>query len=92
MFLDEDETVLDKIPKDHVSPIIWWMGKELLNEKIMKLEDWYELSFHLCKQRFDMTMEWLENQAVPKILLMSRVVTKFVEKQNREMKKASRKR
>lgn len=92
MLLDEDESVLAQIPKSHVAPIAWWIGNEILPEKVMKLEDWFELSFHLCKQRFDITMDWFENQPVPKLLLMSRTATKFAEKQNREMKKASRKR
>jgi len=92
MLLDGDESVLDNIPKKHVGVLAWWIGQEILPEKVMKLEDWFELSFHLCKQRFDVTMDWLENQPMPKVLLMARTATKFAEKQNREMKKASRKR
>ena len=92
MLLDGDETSLDQVPKNHVNVLAWWIGNEILPDKVMKLEDWYELSFHLCKQRFDMTMDWLEDQPVPKVLLMARTATKFAEKQNREMKKASRKR
>ena len=49
------------------------------------------MSFHLCKQRWDDTTEWLESQPMSKILLMSRVVSKFVAEQNREMKKGSKK-
>jgi len=63
------------------------MMKELVAERIMKVEQWMEMSFHLCKQRWDDTTEWLESQPMSKILLMSRVVSKFVAEQNREMKK-----
>ena len=91
MFLDDDESVLDKIPKRHVSILSRWIGTEILNEKVMKLDDWFKISFHLCKQRFDSTMEWLENQPVPKILLMTNTLTQFNKEQEREMRKARRK-
>ena len=83
---------LNRIPKQAVSILIWWMSKNLLQEKIMKLDQWYETAFHLCKQRFDVTMDWLEDQPVPKILLMTRVLTKYATEQQREMKKANRRR
>ena len=92
VMMDGREEDLDLIPKRCVGPLIWWMSENLLNEKIMQLEQWFETAFHLCKQRFDVTMEWLESQPVPKILLMTRVLTKFSQEQQREMKKASRKR
>jgi hypothetical protein len=91
VLLDGRVEDLDQIPKNSVSVLIWWMSKNLLQEKIMKLDQWYETAFHLCKQRFDITMDWLEQQPVPKILLMTRVLTKFATEQQREMRKASRK-
>ena len=91
VLLDGRVEDLDLIPKDEVAVLIWWMSENLLQEKIMKLDQWYETAFHLCKQRFDVTMDWLEQQPVPKILLMTRVLTKFATEQQREMRKASRK-
>ena len=79
------------VPKADVGVLVWWMTANLLDEKIMKLDQWYETAFHLCKQRFDMTMDWMEQQPVPKILLMTQVATKFAKEQEREMKKARRK-
>ena len=90
MLLDQEEDVLDKIPKKHIGVIGWWLGIELLGEKVMKLAQWYEVAFHLCKQRFDVSMEWLEEQPVPKITLMTQTLTKFAKEQEREMKKARR--
>ncbi len=58
----------------------------------MKVEQWLELAFHLCKQRWDSSVDWLENQPVSKILLMADIQSKFVEKQNEENKKAARRR
>ena len=88
---DEDNHELDLIPVECLAPLSSWMMKELVSERIMKVEQWLEMSFHLCKQRWDDTTEWLESQPMSKILLMSRVVSKFVAEQNREMKKGSKK-
>ena len=88
---DEDNHELDLIPVECLAPLSSWMMKELVSERIMKVEQWMEMSFHLCKQRWDDTTEWLESQPMSKILLMSRVVSKFVAEQNREMKKGSKK-
>lgn len=89
--LDEDEDILDFVPGRHIAPIIHWMMNELIAEKVMKVDAWLEMAFHLCKQRWDDTVEWMEDQPMSKILLMGRVQTKFVEAQNREMKKARKK-
>ena len=88
---DEDNHELDLIPVQCLAPLSSWVMKELVSERIMKVEQWLEMSFHLCKQRWDDTTEWLESQPMSKILLMSRVVSKFVAEQNREMKKGSKK-
>lgn len=89
--MEGDEDDLMYVPKKDVGVLVWWMSQELLNEKIMKLDQWYETAFHLCKQRFDYTIDWMESQPISKILLMTQVVTKFSKEQEREMKKARRK-
>lgn len=89
--LDENSEQLALIPNSSIAPLMHWVMNELINEKVMKLEQWLEMAFHLCKQRWDDSVEWLEVQPMSKILLMSRVVSKFVTEQNREMKKSSRK-
>lgn len=91
MLLDSDESVLDDIPKRHIGALNWWVSREVLNEKIMKLDQWYDTAFHLCKQRFDSTMDWMENEPVSKLLLMTHTVSKFAKEQEREMRKARRK-
>lgn len=91
ILLEGDETDLLYIPKKDIAPLLWWMSKNLLDEKVMKLDQWYETSFHLCKQRFDETLEWMETLPISKILLMTQVVTKFAKEQEREMRKAKRK-
>lgn len=89
--LDEESELIRLIPCRCIAPLTDWMMKELINEKVMKVDQWLEIAFHLCKQRWDDTVEWLETQPMSKIMLMSQVVTKFVAEQNREMKKASKK-
>jgi len=86
-----DETDLLHVPKSAIAPLLWWMSKNLLEEKVMKLDQWYETAFHLCKQRFDTTMDWMETQPISKILLMVQVITKYAKEQEREMRKARRK-
>jgi hypothetical protein len=88
---DEQDHELDQIPVGCIAPLSSWVMKELVSERVMKVEQWLEMSFHLCKQRWDDTTEWLESQPMSKILLMGRVVSKYVAEQNREMKKGSRK-
>ena len=91
LLLDGRDEDLELIPKRVVSALSWWIGPNLLNEKLMKLDQWYEVAFHLCKQRFDMSMDWMEDQPVPKILLMIQILTKHAKEQEREMRKARRK-
>lgn len=91
VLLDGDEEDLMYIPKSSVSALMWWVSENLLQEKIMKLDQWYETAFHLCKQRFDVTLDWMESQPMSKILLMTQVLTKHAKEQEREMRKARRK-
>lgn len=83
--------VLDEIPFSVFEAYLDWVLKNVFYENIYSLEKWLEVSFHLCKQRWDQSMEWLEMQPVSKINLMIDILNKFVEQQQDEMKKASRK-
>jgi hypothetical protein len=82
--------VLDDIPSSVFKRYLQWVVDNLFEEKIYTLENWLEISFHLCKQRWDQSMEWLESQPISKITLMVQILNQFVEKQEDEMKKASR--
>lgn len=70
--------------------IFRWIGEEIINEKILTVENWLEVSFHLCKQRWDSTVDWLEKQPMSKVLTMINIVEVFAEKQEQEVKKSSR--
>lgn len=88
--LTEDDLL--KIPSRYIEPLARWMGTEILEEKVMRLDQWLEMAFHFCKQRWDQSLGWLEDQPVSKILVMAKILTDFVEKQNNETKRATRKR
>mgnify|MGYP003635658189 CR=1 FL=1 len=90
LLLDEDEAILDKIPSRCLGPTIRWVSENLINEKVMTVPQWLEMAFHLCKQRWDESVKWMENEPMSKLLLMIRIQNKFNEAQNREMKKSSR--
>lgn len=90
LILNPDELQSYSLPQTDV--IIDWIGKEVLDGKILTVENWLEVSFHLCKQRWDSSVDWMEKQPMSKILTMINIVEDFAEKQEEEIKKASRKR
>ncbi len=87
----EGEEHLNLIPVAVLPPLLQWLGKTLLEEQIMSVNAWLETAFHLQKQRWDDSIDWLENQPMSKILLMISVQGKFCEEQEREMKKGRKK-
>jgi hypothetical protein len=81
---------LDMLTASQTRKVLEWASEELLEEKILTVESWLETSFHLCKQRWDQSVDWLENQPISKIFTMIEIVKNFVEKQEDEMKKAGK--
>lgn len=79
------------MPVTCLQPALWWMSKNLLEEKVMKLDSWLTTAFHLQKQRWDASTDWLEMQPMSKILLMISIQSHFGEEQERKMKRASKK-
>jgi hypothetical protein len=87
-----DEEALDLFTLDETQKLFDWALENLLAEKIMSLEHWLTTAYHLCKQRWDQSVDWLESQPVPKILLMIDIVNAHAKAQEAEMKKSARKR
>jgi hypothetical protein len=87
-----DHEVLDEITSTQFRQVIKWVGEVLLNQNILTVENWMEVSYHLCKQRWDQSMDWLETQPMSKIQTMIEIVKKHAEDQEKQMKKNSRKR
>ncbi len=86
-----DHSVLDEATSKETQVAIRWMSETLLDKTILTVENWLEVAYHLCKQRWDASIDWLETQPMSKINLMIDIVKKHAEEQEKEMKKASRK-
>ena len=85
------EEVLDDLSVVEFRTIIKWAGENLLEEKLFTVENWLETAFHLCKQRWDNSIDWIETQPMSKVLTMVTIMNKFHEDQSDQMKKNSRK-
>lgn len=87
---DTDSETLSSIPVSILNPLFKWVLEEQIKEKVMTVEKWLELGFHLCKQRWDNSMEWLEDQPISKIMCMLQILNDFNIKQNEEIKNAGK--
>ena len=85
-----DKTVLDEATSTQTRQAVKWAIDTLLDKTILTLENWLEVAYHLCKQRWDDSIEWLETQPMSKINLMIEIVKKHAEEQEKEMKKNAR--
>ena len=85
-----EDSALDNFSTKQARKLLNWVAEELLSEKIMTVENWLEASYHLCKQRWDSSVDWLETQPISKILTMISIVNKHVEQQEAQMKKSAR--
>jgi hypothetical protein len=83
--------VLDEVTSTQFRQVIQWTGKTLLDQTILTVENWLEVAYHLCKQRWDSSIDWLEAQPMSKVQTMIEIVKKHAEEQDRAMKKNARK-
>jgi hypothetical protein len=86
-----DEETLDSLSINETQKAFSWALESLLEAKIMPVENWLQTAFHLCKQRWDESIEWMETLPVPKILLMIDISNQHAKDQEAAMKKSSRK-
>lgn len=87
-----NKEILDFIPSRVLKGIISWSVDNVFNENILTLENWLEVAFHLNKQRWDSSIDWLETQPMSKIKTMIEINKKYAEEQEAQMKKSSKKR
>ena len=85
-----EDSALNHFSTKQARKLLDWVVEELLSEKIMSVENWLESSYHLCKQRWDSSIDWLETQPISKILTMISIVNKHVEQQEAQIKKSAR--
>jgi hypothetical protein len=86
-----NEETLETCSAQVARQVFNWVSITLLDRTILTVENWLELAYHLCKQRWDSSVDWLETQPMSKINAMIDIVKKHAEEQEKEMKKASRK-
>jgi hypothetical protein len=81
---------LDDSSPAQIRSVIKWVTENLLDKTILSVENWLEVAYHLCKQRWDSSVDWLETQPMSKINAMIEVVRRHAEEQEKEMKKSAR--
>jgi hypothetical protein len=78
---------IDETPSKVFKVLIDWAVTTIFQENILSVENWLEVAFHLCKQRWDSSIDWLETQPMSKIRAMIEVNKKYAEEQESLMKK-----
>jgi len=70
--------------------VIKWVADTLLDQAVLTVENWLEVAFHLCKQRWDSSIDWLETKPMSKINAMINIMKNFADDQEKQMKKNAR--
>lgn len=86
-----NDEVLDQVRIHEARAVLNWAAKTLIEGNIFTVENWLEVSFHLCKQRWDSSVDWLETQPMSKIHTMIDVVKRHADDVEKQQKKAARK-
>ena len=85
------QEALDEVTISEARAVIQWTSTTLLEQNILTVENWLEIAYHLCKQRWDSSVDWLEAQPMSKVQTMIQIVKNHAEEQEKEMKKNARK-
>lgn len=86
----KNSEVLDTVPSRVLRKVIAWSAENIFKENLLTVENWLEVAFHLNKQRWDQSLDWLESQPMSKIRTMIEINKKFAEEQESQIKKASK--
>ena len=87
-----NDEVLETASIRETRAMVDWAIKNLIEQNIFSVENWLKVAYNLCKQRWDSSVDWLEVQPLSKIHAMIQIVSQQAEEQEKESKKASRKR
>ena len=88
LILNPDSLEFVTVPQTRA--IFEWASETVLQQNVLTVENWLEIAYHLCKQRWDASVDWLEEQPMSKIQTMIEIVKKHAEDQEKEMKKSAR--
>ena len=86
-----NDEILDQVRLKQFTAAIDWAVENIVDRNVLTVENWLETAYHLCKQRWDSSIEWLETQPMSKVMLMVDIVRKHGEEQEAAAKKAARK-
>ena len=87
-----NDEVLETASIREARAMINWAVETLVDKNVLTVENWLQVAYNLCKQRWDSSIDWLETQPMSKIHTMIQIVQQHVEEQEKEAKKAARKR
>lgn len=87
----QNDEILDQVRLKQFTAAIDWAVENVVDRNVLTVENWLETAYHLCKQRWDSSIEWLETQPMSKVMLMVDIVRKHGEEQEAQAKKAARK-
>jgi len=82
--------VLEHASMPQTRAMFKWVSENILNESVLTVENWLEVAYHLCKQRWDSSVDWLEEQPMSKIQTMIQIVKNHAEEQEKEAKKSAK--
>ena len=82
--------VLDSVSVSHTRAMFKWVSENILNENVLTVENWLEVAYHLCKHRWDSSVDWLEEQPMSKVQTMIQIVKTHAEEQEKEAKKSAK--
>ena len=87
-----DDEILDVASIPETRAMINWAVETLIDKNVFTVENWLQVAYNLCKQRWDSSIDWLETQPMSKIHTMINIVSQHAEEQEKQAKKAARKR
>lgn len=82
--------VLDSVTVPQTRQMFEWVSENILDQNVLTVENWLEVAFHLCKQRWDQSLDWLEEQPMSKVQTMIQILKTHGEEQEKEAKKAAK--
>ena len=82
---------LDKATIAETRAVFKWVSESVLQQNVLTVENWLEVAFHLGKQRWGPSLDWLEEQPMSKVQAMMQVVKNYADEQEKAMKKSSKK-
>lgn len=83
--------VFDEATISETRAVMDWAVENILDKNILTVENWLEVGYHLCKQRWDSSLDWLETQPMSKIHTMIEIVKHHAQETEKAHKKAARK-